>query len=125
MEIGKYADYFHDGSLMAIKQQDKEIQIKLESAVILDVWEIDKELLSPSKTIMGWLVLEDVSEININNDRSQYFEMKAEDGEILDLRIKPNEVFILIEWNDYTIKPVKKELDKIEIKAKKIKWVSD
>src|SRR5262245_34110225 len=124
MDIAEYTGYFHDGSVIAIINKDQEMWFELESAVILDEWDIDGHLLSPNKTIKGWLVLYNISKIVVNNEyRRSYLKVEDEEGEILDLEIENGKIIILIEWTNYKTVPRHKSINKIEIEAKKTSWI--
>lgn len=124
MDIRRYTGYFHDGTLISISHTKNEIIFELESAVILDEWNVDSHLLSPNKTIKWYLIISDVSQVSLNDEKYKHpLEMKYENGEILDIEINKDQLSLLVEWTNFKTTPKQKDVSSIEIKANKIYWI--
>ena len=48
--------------------------------------------------------------------------MLYDNGNILDLEIRDNKIFLLVEWKNFPPKARKNDVSKIEIEAEKIYW---
>ena len=123
MNITKYTGYFHDGNLIDIKHEGKNIDFFIESAQIDNKAKISKKILSESNTLKGKLSLSNIQNIKIGNqDFKGTINKIHDDGEILDLEISSNKILILIEWKNFPPKPRETFVDKIEIEAMQICW---
>lgn len=127
MDISKYTDYFHDGDVNAISHIGNNISFHLESSVIEDVSQIeDVEYLSDSSTFKGTLYLHNIRNFTLNEKKYEnVFHVQYDDGEILDLEIIGNAIFLLIEWMDFPPKIRKTDVSAIKIEAEKIEWIPD
>lgn len=107
MDISKYADYFHDGDVKAIFHIGNNISFFLESSVIEDIGQIeDVEYLSSSNTFKGTLCLYNIRNFTLNEKKYEdVFQKQHDDGDILDLEIVRNAIFLLIEWMDFDLAP--------------------
>jgi len=123
LDISKYTAYFHDGSIIDINSQINDLIISLESAE-LDPLEIgDSKLITKSNTIFGKLHLKNVKKLKLDN--KPYLETlrkNYDSGEILDLEISPNRVFLLVEWTNFPPKAREFVTNTIEIEAEKVEW---
>jgi len=124
MDIAKYAGYFHDGYVNGISHIGNNISFSLESSVIEDLDEIlDKNYLSDSNSFKGVLKINSIKYFKVGDEKyTGIFKMEYDDGDILDLEIKNNRVFLLIEWKNFPPKSSKTDVSKIEIEAEKIWW---
>ena len=127
MNITKYTGYFHDGYVTGLFHKDNNISFSLESSIIEDVNQIpDKECLSSSNTFKGRLNIYGIIKFKLGNETyNSIFVMEYDNGEILDLEICGNSVFLLIEWENFPPKMRETALSKIEIEAERIEWISD
>jgi hypothetical protein len=66
-DLKNYTGYFHDGSLLDIKQGEKSISIKVESAQLLPEWKVENVFLTQERTIFVVLYLEDIKNIKVND----------------------------------------------------------
>ncbi len=125
--IWDYQSCFHDGSILAIKYEQNNILLSLESAQLGDLGLQEPFVLSDDGRLKGILHCEDIKSIRYN-DRPflAKLEMLATIGNIVELRIKGNNIHLFIEWVDYgpdkmiTI-PFEPYCD-ISIEAAKIYW---
>jgi hypothetical protein len=124
MDIAKYADYFHDGYVNNILHVGNNISFSLESSVIENLDEIaDKPFLSDSNTFKGILKIYGIKSFKLGGKEYEGdFQMQYDDGNILDLKIKDNKIFLLVEWKNFPPKVRKTDVSKIEIEAEKISW---
>lgn len=109
--ISKYASYFHDGSIIAIKHVGNEISISMESAE-MDPEDLTDELqLSKSSTLKGILHLKGVKNIFVDKQPllKSSLVMLADTAGILDLKVSKNDVHLFLEWIDY---PPKQKIEK-------------
>lgn len=123
MDFSNYTDFFHDGSVIDIKNVGDKIEIFMKSAEI-DREELMGEIaLSKEDRIIGKLHIEGIESININKkDFLQKLTKKYDLGKIFDFEIKKNLVELSIDWVDFPPKPQVNEFSNIKIKAKKIYW---
>ena len=123
MDIRKYTGYFHDGGFIGMKTHEKNIELFLQSCEISSNKSIDKKILSKTNKIKGKLCLINVKWIKVDNKKGKKIPWKEyDDGEILDLEINNNTVFLLIEWANFPPKSRTNDIGKIEIEAEKIYW---
>ena len=123
MNLSKYSDYFHDGSLIDFKHMGNKLEISMTSAEIIpeDMIE-DMPRLNKNK-ISGKLYLDGIKKIKINKIIfAGVLEKTYDSGSILDFDIFEHKVFLGIEWTDYPPKPRKSDFSAIEIEAEKIWW---
>lgn len=98
MNINKYESYFHDGSIIDIKNINKnEIEIWMESSQLRPEWNIDNIPLSDQGTIRGKLHIKEIKNIIINDNSNNYLKSIFEDGEILKFHISENKIELMIE----------------------------
>ena len=118
VDIKSYGDYFHDGSLIDIENINHDIVITLESAEIEPNEINDHTILSKSNTLYQ---LKQVKAVKLDNEMYEKPLIKLyDDGEILDLEISPEKVFLLVEWANYPPKLRTSDVSTIEIEAKDI-----
>ena len=123
MDITQYTGYFHDGTLINIEHIGNELNLFLESAEINPIEISDHLVLSKFNTLKGKLHIINVKKILIgNNEWKGKFNMKYQEGDILDLNIFEKKVHLLIEWRDPSFNLFTNEVSKIEIEAEKIDW---
>jgi hypothetical protein len=124
MNIAKYANYFHDGYVNSVSHTENNIFFALESSVIEDLNQIDdKSSLSTSNTFKGDLVIKNIKNFKVGDKRYDgIFRMEHDDGDILDLEIHGNSVFLLIEWKNFPPKARQTDVSEIEIEAEEIRW---
>ena len=126
MNIIKYEDYFHDGYVNGINHLGNNIDFFLESSVINPNEIADKDLLTPSNTFKGTLTIYNIKNFKINNKKYEgVLKMQYDDGDILELKIAGNRVFLLIQWKDFPPKTCLTDVSKIEIEAQMIQWIPD
>lgn len=127
MDITKYTAFFHDGYVNNISHVGNNISFSLESSVIEDLEEIeDKFFLSKSNTFIGILNICNIKSFKFGNRKYEgILQMKYDDGDILDLEIKGNKIFLLVEWINFPPKNRTTDVSKIEIEAEKIQWLPE
>jgi hypothetical protein len=123
MDVKEYTGYFHDGTLIGIKQKVNSLEIFLESCEISSDEFVDKKILSGENTLKGKLCLTAIRWIKVDDKEDKKIPWKEyDDGEILRLRIDGNKVFLLIEWKNFPPKSRTTDIGTIEIEAEKIWW---
>ncbi len=123
MDIKKYTGYFHDGGFIGMKKKGNNIELLLQSCEISANEPIDKKKLSEENTLKGKLCLMGVKSIKVDDHENKAIPWKEyDDGEILDLEIDNNKVFLLIEWTNFPPKPRTNDIGTIEIEAEQIYW---
>ena len=123
MDIAKYADYFHDGSLINFKHVGNKIEIAMLSAEIIPEHMIENMPPLNKNRITGKLYLDGIKKIKVNKEPFTGNLKKTYDsGSILDFEVLKNKVILGIEWTDYPPKPRKSDFTTIEIEAEKIRW---
>ena len=128
MNISKYSDYFHDGSLINFKHLGNDIEISMISAEIIPEHMLENMPHLNNKRITGKLYLEGIKKIKINKESfSDTLKKTYDSGSILDFEVSDHKVILGIEWTDYPPKPRRSDFSTIEIEAEKIRWenVSD
>lgn len=123
MNIAEYTGYFHDGILIDINCQEKNITLTLESSEIIRN-DLPLQLkFSEESTLRGKLHLYNISKALINGKpTNNHISMEYQEGDILNLKIFPHKIFLLIEWRDPSIDFLENCVSKIEIEAEKITW---
>lgn len=124
MEIEKYTSYFHDGTIHSIDHTMDNIRIAMESAELRPEWNKDHIALSKEGTIAGYLHLEGVNRIQIDEVLYTGVLKKSYDSsDINHFKIQSNKVKLLVRWINYPPKQ-REETDifTIEIETKKIYW---
>jgi hypothetical protein len=123
MDIHKYIDYFHDGSLFAINHIGNKIEFSMASAEMDQDDLVDDAILSRDNSIQGKLHVEGVKIIKID---SQIFYNKVDllydRGRILDFELGKNSVEFGINWINFPPKDQIKEFNVIEVEADKVWW---
>ena len=123
MNIQKYTGYFHDGTLIGIKKKENNIEFFLESFRISSDDLVDKKLLSEANTLKGKLCLIGVQSVKVDKQENKEIPWKEyDDGEILDLSIDNNTVFLLIQWKNFPPKLRSEDVGTIEIEFEKAYW---
>ncbi len=123
MNIEKYTGYFHDGGFIGAKRKENNIELFLRSCEIESDEPIDRKFLSKDNALKGKLCLIDVKWIKVDHKEGKEIPWKEyDDGEILDLEIDNNKVFLLLEWTNFPPKPRTDDVGTIEIEAEEIYW---
>ena len=82
--------------------------------------------MSSSNSFKGVLKIENIESFKVGNKKfNDIFQMEYDDGDILDLEIQGNRMFLLVEWKNFPPKPSKTDVSKIEIEAEKIDWIPE
>mgnify|MGYP000594282984 CR=1 FL=1 len=123
VDINKYIDFFHDGSIVGIDHIGKTMIISMESA------EIDREdvhndmILARDDRIRGKLHIEKIKSIKINNKPYlRLMEKMYDDGGIVNFELTKNSVMLTIDWVNFPPNPKISEFSVIKIRAEKIWW---
>jgi hypothetical protein len=123
VNIKKYVDFFHDGSIFNILHLNGNVIISMQSAEINEGEISEKIPLSDLHRIKGNLHIDDVEYIILNDEKIDFSLIKKNEyGSILDLDISRNEVDLLIRWIDFVNKSKDEDISEIKIKAKNIWW---
>jgi hypothetical protein len=123
MNIQKYLDDFHDGSLIDIHHHENEVIFSIESAEMDPSDVKDGIQLSKRGTIKGKLHLKEVKSIQINEVPFMGCLKKLYDsGSIVDLTIEEKMVEIAISWVNFQPKPRVNDFSTIKIEALEIWW---
>lgn len=123
INISKYVDYFHDGTLFNILKLKNEIAFQMSSAEV-DPSEIEKELiLSKNHRIQGVLHLYNIQSIHLNENYKleNLFDM-FNSGTILDFEIIDKTIELGILWENCPPKIHTNEFTTILIQAERIWW---
>jgi hypothetical protein len=123
MNIEKYTGYFHDGGLIGAIRKENNMELFLRSCEISSGEPIDRKILSEDNALKGKLCLEGIKWIKVAGKENAEIPWKDyDDGEILDLEIDNNKVFLLIEWKNFPPKSRIEDVGTIEIEAEKVYW---
>ena len=125
MNIKKYTSYFHDGGFIGMNRKENNMELFLRSCEISLDEPVDRKILSEDNALKGKLHLIEIKWIKVDDKEDKEIPWKDyDDGEILDLEIDSNKVFLLIEWKNWPPKPRLRtnDVSKIEIEAEKIYW---
>jgi len=123
MDISKYTAYFHDGSLIDIKNIDDTIEISLSSAEVDPEDLTDDIPLGEYDRINGILHLEGIKKITRNDLLfNGILKMERQSGEIHRFKIRDAVVELQIDWEDFKPKSQVNDFSTIIIEAEKIYW---
>jgi len=123
LDIKKYTGYFHDGGFIGIKRKENNIELFLRSCEISSNEPIDREILSKDNALKGKLCLTGVQSVKVDKQENKEIPWKEyDDGEILDLSIDNNTVFLLIQWKNFPPKLRSEDVGTIEIEFEKAYW---
>lgn len=123
MDLRKYTGYFHDGGFIGAVRKENTLELFLRSCEISLGEPINRKFLSEDNALKGKLCLTRVKEVKVDDQVNKEIPWKSyDDGEILDLELGDNTVFLLIEWANFPPKPRLTEVSKIEVEADKITW---
>lgn len=123
MDISKYQEFFHDGSIIDISHHKNNIILFIESAE-MDEGDITNNIpLSKDDSLKGKLHINGIHSIIINKQPFVGTLKKTYDhGSIFELSIKKKSIEICVEWVDFLPKPQRTDFSVIKIKAEKIYW---
>ncbi len=121
MNIPDYPSYFHDGSIIAIKQNEKIIEIRMESSEIIPEWGV-KVPLTNRNTIAGNLILFDVKKIFIDKTSAIKLSWEFDSCEILSFEISGDAMDLFVRWCNYPPKERTSKYESIIIQASQIEW---
>ena len=123
MGISKYADFFHDGSIIDIEHKDDKIEILMSSAEV-DEEDLKESIeLSEDKRIKGKLYIEGVKSITIDGKLLQEpLKKEYNDGEIINFNIIGNIVRLAIQWDNYPPRPKMDVFSVFTIFGRKVYW---
>ncbi len=82
---------FHEASLANIYSDKNFLRLCLEDVVQAD-----------GLKVIGYLILNGVSRIDVDSVMSSSLQMESPDGEIIDLDCTDNELNMIVQWNDFT-----------------------
>ena len=123
MNIQKYTGYFHDGGFIVVKRKKNNIELFLRSCEISPNEPMDREILSKDNALKGKLCLTGVQSVKVDKQEHKEIPWKEyDDGEILDLIIDNNTVFLLIQWKNFPPKLRNEDVGTIEIEFEKAYW---
>ena len=123
IDINKYADLFHDGSIINIDHIDNKMTISMESAEVDEEDIKDDITIAKDDRIRGKLHIEKIKSITINN--KSYLEIVKkiyDEGGIVNFEITRNSVLLSIDWVNFTPSQKTNEFSVIKIEAEKIYW---
>ncbi len=122
MDIKKYTSYFHDGSIISMKQDLEKIEIFMESAEIIPEWNVGGIILSNYNTIRGKLIIIEIGKIYINKNQVRKVEQNYDEGEIMNFEMENGYVNLNIQWHNYFPKKNDPLFENIFIYANQITW---
>lgn len=123
IDINKYADLFHDGSIIDIDHIDNKMTIFMESAEVDEEDIKDDITLAKDDRIRGKLHIEEIKSITINN--KSYLEIVKkiyDEGGIVNFEITKNSVLLSIDWVNFPPNQKINEFSVIKVEAEKIWW---
>lgn len=123
MDISKYQDFFHDGSIIDISHHKNNIILSMESAELDEEEITDNIPLSKDNSLKGKLYINGVHSIVINKKPFLATLKRTYDHRsIFELSIKKNFIEICIEWVDFPPNSRKEDFSVIEMQAEDIYW---
>lgn len=122
--IEKYFSYFHDGSIIDIKQKNEsDLSIFMESAQIIPDEMKDDIELSNFSTIKGDLHFSGIISITENGKPLTSLTMGHDSGSILNLSQSQDMVILDIIWKNYITQPIERtDAFSYHIRSKTISW---
>lgn len=123
MDITKLTAYFHDASVIDIEHKHNTLTFVLESCHIHPEELSNDTILSQTNTLRGKLKIKNIESITVEHKpQTGTLKKTYDDGDILDLEIKPGKIKLLVQWINYPPKPRKKHTSLIEIDADAVQW---
>jgi len=121
--FNKYTAYFHDGTLINIKQLKNSVEILMSSAE-MDPEDMEDNIpLANDNSIKGKLHIENVINIKVSNNEQINNLLKIYDhGTILEFEFKDKMIELGILWENFRPKSPTNDFSTIEIVAEKIWW---
>lgn len=123
MDINKYADFFHDGSIVDIDHIGKTMIISMESAEICREDINVKDIVAKDDRIRGKLHIEKIKAIEVNSKPYlKPIKKMYDDGGIVNFELTKSSVMLSIDWVNFPPNPKISEFSVIKIEAEKIWW---
>ena len=122
IDIRKYTDFFHDGTLSKIFQNERNIILWIKSAQIDEEEDLKEYIpLSEDHRIKGELHIENILDLKILGENVlNIIEKPLAFASILDFEIENNHLFLSVLWN--YLNPRRHEYLEYNIEAEKIWW---
>lgn len=130
IQLKKYANYFHDGTLLNIIHKESDIQLMITSAE-MDMEDLLPEdrgannILSRDDTIQGKIHIDNVSKVTIGKEKTcDFLKMQGDFGIILDFEVYDCRIEIGVEWHTFPCENENhwQKYSYTIIEAKKIWW---
>jgi hypothetical protein len=123
MDISKYTSFFHDGAIMDIRHVDDSIDLAMYSAEMDEDDLQDDIVLSKDNSIQGWLHIEGIKNITINENPFSGVLKKTHDHVGI-FHFELTNVFVEFDliWENYRPKSEMYDFSSIKIEAEKIWW---
>lgn len=124
MNIGFYASYFHDGSIIDIQYKGAELLISIESAELLPEDLGEDIALSDHSRLKGILHLQGIQSIYVDEQpfKGKLFRHATKSSRILDFSINGTKVHFFIEWSSIPVNSLYDEFTDIVVEADEIYW---
>lgn len=124
MNIKKYEDYFHDGSIFNIENFNNELVIYMSSAAMLPEFYSEKLDLDAYNCIKGKLHIKNISKIIVNDEEIHYPLIQIHEcADIIDFEIFKDRIVFKVEWiNFHPDKRLPSNFSMFEIFAKSYYW---
>ncbi len=122
-KICTYSSFFHDGEIEQIIRKKNCISLLLCSSEISPSDIPDNHFLNSSNRIRGWLHLENISAILVDDMLFHGHLLKTHDScGLLDFDVTASCVSFFIEWINFPPKTEAQIYNQIDIKTDKISW---
>lgn len=124
VNIGLYAGYFHDGSIIDIQYEGAELLISMESAELPSEDLCEDIALSDHSRLKGILHLQGIKSIYVDEQpfNGKLVRHATKSSRILDFSIKGVIVHFFIEWSSIPANSSQDEFTDIVIEAEHIYW---
>ena len=123
MDISKYTDFFHDGSILDIDHNNDSIELSMSSAEMDEDNLKDPIELSNDDCIVGKLHIEGIKRIIVDDKLlDKPLKKVYDDGQIFDFEIINNAVTLSTQWSNYPPNPEVDDFSVITIEGTKIYW---
>ncbi|MCH9612121.1 MAG: hypothetical protein S4CHLAM102_06040 [Chlamydiia bacterium] len=123
MDFSYYNGLFHDGSILDISHNGKQMILSMCSAELDEEDNRDNLPLDSADRIMGKLHIDDIGDIQVDEQKfAGVLKKEYDSGRILRLNVKENSVYLFIQWCNFPLSLKEEDYNSYLISGKRIWW---